>query len=78
MAKYVCSVCGYTVEGEAPEKCPICGAVREVFTKIEEGNKAYATEHVIGIAQDVDPMIKISLYRRMHRSRHVPCYGKTS
>ena len=57
MAKYVCSVCGYTVDGEAPEKCPICGAVREVFTKIDEENKAYATEHVIGIAKDVDPAI---------------------
>ena len=39
MAKYVCSVCGYTVEGEAPEKCPVCGAVREVFVKMEDGNK---------------------------------------
>ena len=57
MAKYVCSVCGYTVEGEAPEKCPICGAVREVFTKVEDGEKKYTTEHVIGIAKDVDPVI---------------------
>ena len=24
MAKYVCSICGYTAEGEAPEKCPVC------------------------------------------------------
>lgn len=23
---YVCSVCGFTMEGEAPDKCPICGA----------------------------------------------------
>ena len=57
MAKYVCSVCGYTVEGEAPEKCPICGAVREVFTKIEEGEKKYTTEHVVGAAKDVEPDI---------------------
>ena len=28
MAKYVCSICGYTAEGEAPEKCPVCGAVQ--------------------------------------------------
>lgn len=27
----ICSVCGYTTEGEAPEKCPICGASREKF-----------------------------------------------
>lgn len=32
---YVCQVCGNTVEGEAPEKCPICGAPRKMFKKIE-------------------------------------------
>ena len=57
MAKYVCSVCGYTVEGEAPETCPVCGAVREVFTKVEDGNKEYADEHRVGIAKDLDPQI---------------------
>jgi rubrerythrin len=31
---YVCSVCGNTVEGAAPEKCPICGAVKSKFVKI--------------------------------------------
>ena len=25
---YICSVCGNTVEGTAPERCPICGAPR--------------------------------------------------
>ncbi|HOB15508.1 MAG TPA: rubrerythrin family protein [Defluviitoga sp.] len=28
---YICNVCGYTVEGEAPEKCPICGAPKNEF-----------------------------------------------
>ena len=32
---YVCGVCGNTVEGEAPEKCPICGSPREKFYKSE-------------------------------------------
>ena len=32
---YVCQVCGNTVEGEAPEKCPICGAPRSKFKKID-------------------------------------------
>lgn len=31
---YVCQVCGNTVEGEAPEKCPICGVPKTRFTKI--------------------------------------------
>lgn len=31
---YVCGVCGYTSDGVLPEECPICGAMREKFTKI--------------------------------------------
>ena len=30
---YVCGVCGNTVEGAPPEKCPICGSPREKFFK---------------------------------------------
>jgi rubrerythrin len=30
---YVCSVCGNTVEGEPPDKCPICGSPKEKFFK---------------------------------------------
>ena len=32
---YVCSVCGNTVENEAPEVCPICRAKAKAFTKVE-------------------------------------------
>jgi rubrerythrin len=32
---YVCQYCGNTVEGEAPEKCPICGAPERMFKLIE-------------------------------------------
>ncbi len=32
---YVCQVCGNTVEGIAPERCPICGASRRMFRLIE-------------------------------------------
>ena len=31
----VCQVCGYTVEGEAPDKCPICGAPQDRFKRID-------------------------------------------
>jgi len=27
----VCSVCGYTLEGEAPDTCPLCAASKEKF-----------------------------------------------
>ncbi len=30
---YVCEVCGWTVEGEPPEVCPICGAKHDRFRK---------------------------------------------
>jgi len=32
---YVCSVCGYTCEGEAPETCPVCGAKSKAFFKVD-------------------------------------------
>jgi rubrerythrin len=32
---FVCQVCGYTVAGEAPEKCPICGATIKAFKRID-------------------------------------------
>jgi rubrerythrin len=28
---YVCQVCGYISEDEAPENCPVCGAVKSKF-----------------------------------------------
>jgi len=32
---YVCNVCGYTTEGEAPDECPICKAKRQAFKKVD-------------------------------------------
>jgi rubrerythrin len=32
---YVCQVCGNTVEGEVPDKCPICGAPKKMFKLID-------------------------------------------
>ena len=32
---YVCDVCGMTVEGNAPDSCPVCGAKKSAFKKIE-------------------------------------------
>lgn len=31
---YVCSICGYTCEKEAPEKCPVCGAKSKAFFRV--------------------------------------------
>jgi len=32
---YVCKVCGNTVERQAPEKCPICGAPQAQFLRVQ-------------------------------------------
>lgn len=32
---YVCQVCGNTVEGVPPDKCPICGALKKMFKRVE-------------------------------------------
>jgi len=30
---HICPVCGFTGEGEPPERCPVCGAAAKVFRK---------------------------------------------
>ena len=32
---FVCPVCGNTFAGEAPERCPICGAPKDRFKRVE-------------------------------------------
>ncbi len=32
---YVCQVCGMTVEGEAPDKCPVCQAPKAKFKRVD-------------------------------------------
>jgi rubrerythrin len=32
---YVCPVCGFTAEKEAPETCPVCGAKGKMFKKVD-------------------------------------------
>ena len=52
MKKWICPVCGYVYEGpEAPEKCPQCGVPGSKFTEVKEDSKAWAAEHVVGVAK---------------------------
>jgi rubrerythrin len=32
---HVCGVCGYTVEGDAPDECPLCKAKKKAFMKVD-------------------------------------------
>ena len=51
MKKFVCSVCGYIYEGDAPpEKCPQCHALSEKFTE-QGSDMTWAAEHTIGVAK---------------------------
>ena len=57
MKKYVCLVCGYVHEGDAPPaECPICHVPATKF-KVMEEEKNWAAEHVVGIAKGVDQRI---------------------
>lgn len=57
--KWICTVCGYVHEGDTPpEKCPQCKVPASKFKELkEEAGIAYASEHVLGVAQGVDPEI---------------------
>lgn len=58
MKKYVCTICGYVHEGDAPpDKCPQCGAPAEKFEEQVAGDLVWADEHRIGVAKDVDAEI---------------------
>ena len=53
--RYVCSVCGYVHQGDAPPaNCPQCNAPADKFYEQEEGNLDWADQHVIGVAKGVD------------------------
>ena len=58
MKKYVCAICGYVHEGnEAPEFCPQCKAPASKFNEQKVGETVWADEHVVGVANGVDPEI---------------------
>ena len=51
MKKWICTVCGYVWEGEnPPEKCPQCGVPASKFIE-QKGERAWAAEHVVGVAK---------------------------
>ncbi len=53
--KFVCTVCGYIHEGEAPpEFCPQCKAPKEKFKELDMQGVTWADEHRIGVAKGCD------------------------
>lgn len=57
--KFRCLVCGYVYEGEnPPAECPVCHAKADKFVEVkEEGQRSWASEHVVGVAKGCDPEI---------------------
>jgi len=51
MKKFVCIVCGYVHEGDAPPaQCPVCKVGPDKFKELDDNsNVGYATEHEIGV-----------------------------
>ena len=57
MKRFICTVCGYVHEGDAPpDVCPICKASSDKFIEQKE-EMAWADEHRIGITKDIDAEI---------------------
>ncbi|QEM69950.1 NADH peroxidase [Geobacter sp. FeAm09] len=55
MKKFVCTICGYVHEGDAPPaECPQCKAPAEKFALKDDRDLSWADEHRIGVAQGVD------------------------
>jgi len=58
MKKFICTICGYAYEGEAPpESCPQCKAPADKFTEQAGTGLVFADEHRIGVAKDADPEV---------------------
>ena len=61
MKKFVCTVCGYVYEGEAaPAECPQCHVGADKFKEMT-GEREWAAEHVVGVAQGVSEDILADL-----------------
>ncbi len=53
MKTWVCTVCGYTTQGEnPPAECPVCHVPASKFKEQAE-ELVWAAEHVVGVAQGV-------------------------
>ena len=60
--RFICTVCGYVHEGDTPpEFCPQCKQPASKFKLLEDTKLNFVTEHVIGIAKDLDEDFKTRL-----------------
>ena len=57
--KFICTICGFVHEGEeAPDFCPQCKQPKSKFKEaVSDSLMAWADEHRLGVAKDVDAEI---------------------
>ncbi len=56
--KFVCPVCGYVHEGDTPpEFCPQCKVPGSKFKVMNDAEKTWAAEHIVGVAKGADERI---------------------
>jgi desulfoferrodoxin-like iron-binding protein len=49
MKGFVCGVCGFiAIDGRVPEKCPVCGAAKDVFAEKDDAVKTAANVAMTG------------------------------
>ena len=51
MKKWRCTICGEIVEGDRPDKCPLCKAPGEKFVEVVEEGMTWAAEHEVGVGK---------------------------
>ena len=77
MKKWVCSVCGYVWEGDAPpEKCPVCKVPGSKFVE-QAAEMSWAAEHVVGVGkvfgEDVPAEVQEEIIKGLHANFEGEC-----
>lgn len=60
MKGYVCSVCGFiSIDGTAPENCPVCGAPKTAFQEKDAINLPQDTKNLTELEKKHVPVVKV-------------------
>ena len=69
--KFVCTVCGYIYEGDAPPaECPVCHVKSDKFKPVE-GEIKLAAEHELGIYAKIRLVEPMSITRSEGKAKRV-------
>ncbi len=58
MKRFICTVCGYVYDGDAPPaSCPLCGVGPEKFIEQAGVVRQWADGHQLGVARESEPAV---------------------